>query len=946
MIEVAIPLESINAASDREKSIRHGHPNTLHVWWARRPLATARAIIFCQVVDDPSSIPELFPTEQDQEQERLRLFALISKFVQWENINNQDVLNQAHREILRSWRRCCEDNSDHPEAKSLFDPEKLPQFHDPFSGGGTIPLEAQRLGFISNASDLNPVSVLINKSIIEIPSKFSDIKPVNPDSKNSKKLINIQTNRYDGICSDINFYGNWIENEAKKRIGYLYPLVDITTEIVGNRTSLKKYEGKKLNVIAWLWARTVKSPEPNFSSCDIPLLSTYVLSSKKGKEAFIRPVINGENYKFEVVYGNPRESDTLQGTKISKGNFKCILSGSPIEPNYIRDEARKGNLGYRLVAIVLEGDRERIYIEANSEHEKLAKCKPPVSIPETEFFQDALGFRIGNYGMSKWKDLFTARQLLTLKTFCDLINEAKIKIEKDALSTHDRDYSIQYSEAISIYLAFCIDRLATRLSTLCIWNRPGQKIEQAFRLQVFSMTWDFAEANVFSGSSGSWEGQLKWIPNALLNFPQNCSKGSALQADAQRQTISNKKIISTDPPYYDMVGYADLSDFFYVWLRQILKKQFPTLLGTLSTPKSEELVATPARHGGKDNAYKFFIDGMSKALKNTCEQAHPAQLSTIYYAFKQTQKTSKGGTSSTGWETFLESIISSKLIIYASWPLRTELSGGLRVLNRNSLTTSLVLACAPKTGEEPIISKLEFRRQLLLSIPKEIAILQKIGMNPADIHQGIIGCGMCIFSSADEVTKSDDTLMTIREALETINAVYDESLSGDEHLFDSETSFALTFFESFGYKEITFGEAESIAKARNISVESVSRSGIIRAGGGKVQLIRRSQYDINWTPDSEKKYCLWSITQHLINRLQDKGESSAASLLMQINQFKGNESFTDNCLALAYRLYNYCEKANKSEDALSYNGLIISWPELERIASSEIHSTATQTTLL
>ena len=935
LIEVAIPLESINSASAREKSIRHGHPNTLHVWWARRPLCAARAVIFCQMVDDPSSVPEEFPLEEEQNKERKRLFKLIEELVEWENINNNHVLNKANKEIKKSWERCCSDNRNHHEAKKLFNPDEIPSLHDPFAGGGGIPLEAQRLGLNSFATDLNPVAVLINKAMIELPSRFINKESVNPESKNLNYSMNCLNSGYEGLSQDLTYYGNWIKKEAEKRISHLYPKVLINSEMVKERPDLKIYEGQQLRVIAWLWARTVKSPNPSFCSIDVPLLSTFILSSKKGKEAYIKPIINNSKYTFKVCTGKPSEKNLTNGTKISRGIFKCILSNTPIDPHYVREEARKGKLGQKLFGMVLEGKKGRIYIDPQEEHEKIADVERYESSADINFFEKALGFRIGNYGMSKWSDLFSSRQLLALTTFSDLVKEVKEKIFKDSLKKMTEKESKIYCETIAIYLAFCVDRLANRLSTLCVWNRPGEKIEQTFRLQVLSMTWDFAEANVFSRSTGGWDGQLEWIPNAVLKFPTPCVQGKASQGDAKYQEVSNLKIISTDPPYFDNVGYSDLSDFFYVWLRRSLKDQFPKLFKTISTPKSDELVATPDRHGGKDKAYDFFLEGMTKALSNSCLKSHPAYLSTIFYAFKQTQSSSNGKLSSTGWESFLESIISSGLTINASWPLRTELTGGLRSLERNSLSTSLVLVCGKKDPTFKSISKIEFKRKLINCIPKTIIQLQNIGLNPADIHQGVIGAGMKIYSSVKNVINSDDSFLSVREALLLINNIYDESISGNEHLFDSDTYFALTIFQTYGYSVQPFGIAENIAKRRNISVKEVERAGIISATGGNVRLIKRDQYQDDWDPNYDKKLCIWESTQHLIRRLELQGEKEAAKLLFKLKNIYGRGDLTSNCKSLAYILFNHCEKTNQAEEARSYNSLINSWTELEKLSLKE-----------
>jgi len=598
LIEVAIPLEAINAASAREKSIRHGHPSTLHLWWARRPLAAARAVIFCQLVDDPSAVPEEFPTEEDQEKERLRLFALISELVLWESTTNEEVLERARTEIRRSWRRACADNADHPEAVELFNPEKLPGFHDPFAGGGALPLEAQRLGLEAYASDLNPVAVLINKAMIEIPPKFAGRPPVNPDSR--RNLDVRQWKGAQGLAEDVRYYGRWMRDEAEKRIGHLYPKVEVTPAMAKDRPDLNPYVGKKLTVIAWIWARTVKSPNPAFSQVAVPLASNFMLGNKVGKEAYVEPLVEDGGYRFTVRVGKPIDVKTArEGTKFSRGNFRCLMSGNPIDPAYIKAEAQAGRMGARLMAIVAEGERGRLYLEPISEQEAIAKEARPNWKPDVEFFQKALGFRVGNYGMTRWSDLFTERQNLALSTFSDLVQEARVRVKADSIAEEHLDDvmplsnggsgTAAYADAVATYLAFAISRSADFWSSLCTWaNQPkNELVAHVFVRQALSMIWDFAEANPFSQSGGNFIKNLSYVGKGIELLGSGLP-GVSAQVDAALLNIDRPRVVSTDPPYYDNIGYADLSDFFYVWLRRALKPTFPDLFATLNVPKAED----------------------------------------------------------------------------------------------------------------------------------------------------------------------------------------------------------------------------------------------------------------------------------------------------------------------------------------------------------------------
>jgi putative DNA methylase len=960
LIEVAIPLEAINAASAREKSIRQGHPSTLHLWWSRKPLATARSVIFCQMVDDPSAVPEEFPTDEAQENERLRLFALISKLVIWENTSNEEVLEEARAEIRRSWRRACADNIDHPEAAELFNPEILPGFHDPFAGGGALPLEAQRLGLEAYASDLNPVAVLINKAMIEIPPKFAGMPPVNPEARSKKQLIDREWRGAEGLAEDLRYYGKWMRDEARKRIGHLYPNIEVTAEMAINRPDLKPYIGQKLTVIAWVWARTVRSPNPAFSTSEVPLTSNFWLSKKKGKEAYILPVVNQDAYFFTVKTGAPLSLEEInRGTSAGKRSaFKCILSGTPIPYEYIRNEGREGRIGARLMAIVAEGKRGRVYLDPAPGHEELAKAANPKWIPDIEISHWPGRTNVVEYGLTNFSNLFTGRQLLALNAFSELIKYAKFLIENDnSLLVKEEapldcsQDSAEYSDAISVYLAFVLSKQADLSNSLNMWEPLAQCPRHLFGQQSIPMIWSFAEANPLGESSGSWEVLLNGIVKALHNSfgsgPSN-AQGNALVMDAGVQVISARKIVSTDPPYYDNIGYADLSDFFYVWLRHALKDIIPGLFLTLAAPKAEELVATPYRHGGKKNAEDFFLRGMTSAMSRISMAAHPGFPVTIYYAFKQAETKRESGTASTGWETFLAALIDSGFSLNGTWPMRTENASRMIGQGANALASSILLACRPKGENLEPLSRSEFRRMLRKELPSALQDLEKANVAPVDLAQAAIGPGIAIFSNVRAVLNPDDSPMSVREALVEINSALDEYLSQDEGDLDADSRFALTFFMSYGYEERSYGDAEGLAIARNLSVDGVAEAGILSSVAGKVRLYQRAQLPDNWDPTTDRRLCVWEATQHLIKRLEASGEGAAADLLLQLKSVSGHGDLAANCRALAYRLYNHCEKKKQAEEARSYNGLVIAWPELERLASASSTSSFAprQTTLI
>ncbi len=942
LIEVALPLEAINAASAREKSIRHGHPSTLHLWWARRPLAAARAVIFAQMVDDPSSFPDLFPTEKAQEEERHRLFDIIKELVKWENTTNEAVLQKARDEIWQSWRRACADNADDPRASELFDQHKLPAFHDPFAGGGALPLEAQRLGLESYASDLNPVAVLINKAMIEIPPKFAGKPPVNPAAQAEfARGGRWNGSGAQGLAEDVRYYGQWMRDEAEKRIGHFYPKVEITAEMAEKRPDLKPLVGQKLKVIAWIWARTVKSPNPAFASVDVPLASTFMLSTKAGKEVYVEPVIEGGGYRFSVKVGKPKNADAARaGTKADGrgANFLCVMSAAPISGDYIKAEAKKGQMGARLMAIAADGPRGRVYLSPTSEHEDIARRANPKWKPDVEFFQQALGFRVGNYGMSKWSDLFTSRQLVALTTLAELVSEARDRLVRDAVAAGVRNEQISlrdggigasaYAQAVAVYLSFALSKQADLGNSLCRWEPIAQCPRQLFGRQAIPMIWDFAEGNPIGDSSGSWvvcvDGIARAFGKAFEFIPEN-AVGFAIQADAGTQEVSRGKVISTDPPYYDNIGYADLSDFFYVWMRQPLRSVFPDLFATVAVPKAEELVATPDRHGGKDEAEAFFLEGMTLAMHRLAEQAHHSFPVSIYYAFKQAESYGEG-TASTGWETFLDAAIRAGFATTGTWPIRTENESRLRGQASNALATSIVLVCRPRNAAAPSATRREFVAALKAELPVALRHLQAGNIAPVDLAQASIGPGMAVYTRYAKVLDAEGKPVSVRDALALINETLDEALAEQEGDFDADSRWALAWFEQVGFNDGEYGVAETLSKAKNTSVGGLAQAGILDSRRGKVRLLKPEELPVSWDPTTDPRLTSWEVVHHLIRVLGSGGESAAAELVAKLG------ARAEIARELAYRLYTICERKKRAAEALAYNGLVQSWPEIVRLA--------------
>jgi putative DNA methylase len=925
LIEVALPLDAINAAASREKSIRHGHPSTLHLWWSRKPLAAARAVIFGQMVNDPSwkwdmehgnEIPPPAHLKASWAASRKRLFGVLEQLVQWENTTNETVLEKARAEIRKSWRETCELNKDHPQAAELFNPDKLPALHDPFAGGGSIPLEAQRLGLEAYASDLNPVAVLINKAMIEIPPKFAGRPPVNPEwrrlSPEEKAMRDWRGAQ--GLAEDVRYYGQWMREEAQRRIGYLYPPVEVTAEMAKGRPDLKPLVGQKLTVIAWLWARTVKSPNPAFRHADVPLASKFVLSSKEGNKAYVQPAVEGDRYRFTVKTGEPPAA-AENGTQLSRGaNFRCLLSGSPIAGDYIKAEGCAGRMGARLLAIVCEGPRGRVYISPTSEHETLFREARTEWKTEAALPNDPRNFWTVQYGLKSYGDLFTPRQLTALTTLSDLVTEAHKKISRSGLA------------AGALYLAIALSRLADICNALCRWEVTKTQVRNLFGRQAIPMVWDFAENNVFGDAAGDYIVSLGNMVKALERVPAH-GRAQAFQQDAQSQSISSSKVVSTDPPYYDNIGYADLSDFFYVWLRRCMKPVFPELLSTVAVPKIEELVATPYRHGSKEKAESFFVNGMIQAMHRLAQQAHPSSPVTIYYAFKQSETQTEAGTTSTGWETFLEALLQAGFSLTGTWPMRTELGNRMTGSGTNALASSIALVCRPRPGNAPSVSRRAFLRELNHVLPEALDEMTKGSgddrspVAPVDLSQAMIGPGMAVFSKYAAVLEADGRPMSVKTALSLINRF----LAEDD--FDRDTQFCLHWFEQHGWHGGKFGEADVLARAKGTSVEGIRQSGVLHSAHGVVRLLKWAEYPDDWDPESDDRLPVWEALHQLIRVFKAEGESGAGAILAAV------QDKAEATRQLAYRLYTLCERAGWAEDARAYNEIITSWPAIESAAA-------------
>lgn len=921
LIEVSIPLEAINKASAREKSIRHGHPSTLHLWWARRPLAACRAVLFAQLVDDPSSWPDRFPTEEAQDVERRRLHRIIEDMVPWEATNNETILNAARWEIARSvaWG-LGEEPPAKGDGKAILDylQTKAPPVYDPFSGGGSIPLEAQRLGLRAYGSDLNPVAVLIGKALVEVTPKFAGFPPINPVSRAALARGGKWNGKgAQGLAEDVRFYGQWVRDEAERRIGHLYP-------------KAKLGDGSLATVIAWLWARTVRSPDPAAKGAMVPLISTFMLSTKGKSKSWVETVIDPsapDGWRFQVKTGMLSDEDEERaklGTKTGRGEFGCLLSGSALSDDYIREQTASGNGSWRPIAVVAEAAKGKQYVPVESAPVPAVGQELLNFVPDQLMFRGALGFRLQPYGVLSWGDFFRDRQIASLAMFADLITEAQSLAKSHAAHLGEGDE--EYGRAVATFLICALGRAVDYWTINTMWEPGGEFIIHTFSEMTIPIVWDSAEGNPFAPGGGSWNKTcLDWVVRVIEALPFNVREGSIRNLRAQDVDPPANAVFSSDPPYFDNIGYADLSDAFYVWERKPMALVFPDLGRRLATPKDDELVATSARHGGSNQARDFFLDGMRTVFERMHRSTSTDPIS-IYYSYKEKGKVGQGS----GWESFLEAIVGPGWQIDASWPLKTERPTRNRSIGKAALASSIVLVCRKRRLDAPVVTRAEFIRALKREMPDAIDNIRKAGVGPVDMQQSVIGPGMGVFSRYSRVLEDDDSAMPVKTALSLINRVWEEIDQELDTAFDAETQVALAWFATYGFDARASGELITLANAKNIASNALFVSGVFMDLKGKTALMPRDKMPKGWTPAADKTLTVWECVQHTARVLNaSDGGGAAAGRLVEEMGPKAAEA-----RALAYRLFDIATQKGWAAEALIYNELAQEWPKLEALAST------------
>ena len=895
LIEVALPLQSINRAAAAEKLIHVGTTSNLHAWWARRPLAACRAVVFASLVDDPG---EYLPAEA-AEIKRQELFALIERLVAWESKDDDAVLAAAKREIAQSARG------------------ELPTVVDPFCGSGTIPIESLRLGLNAIGSDLNPIAVAISKALVEVPHVVSGHDAISP--KASKNLLDGPG--FERFRADLTYYSNRIMERAHEGVSRLYT---------------DTYAGPSAP-IAWLWCRTAECPNPGCETT-IPLVSSLWLSKTDKSRAFLRIAkrdARTHRIAFDVIVGDAGEPES---PPLNDTGAVCPRCGTPVPFAALRDQGREGKLGFQLNAYVTKAGSKMQFHSASVDHEAKAMAVVPEWTPETKLPDAALGFRVQAYGLTLHRDLFLPRQLAALSIFSMALDDTIVDVLKDAGGDAD------YANAIAVYLAIFFDRLVQTNNALVRWfvhaERPS-KAQPTFDKQTVQMVWDFAESNPLAESTGGWTTCCKYPQTALDCLPRKPARGRVIHGDSAALTLPpGKYIFSTDPPYFDNIGYADLSDFFYIWLRRVLLNVYPDIFRTILVPKSDEIISDPSRHGGdRSTAREFFYERLGRTFSVMYDASSDEYPATIFYAFKQEENTETGGAVSTGWERMLQALIDAHWTITGTWPIRTEHANRPRGIGSNALASSIVLVCRKRLVDAPTATRRDFVTSLRAELPVALSLLQRGNIAPVDLAQAAIGPGMAVYTRYAQVLDADGKPLSVHEALALINQTLDEALAEQEGDFDADSRWALAWFEQSGFAEGDYGVAETLSKAKNTSVSGMVAARIVASKGGKVRLLRPDELPANWDPETDPRLTAWESVHHLVRALESGGENAAAELVAKLG------AKAEIARELAYRLYALCERKKRAQEALSYNGLVQSWPEIMRLSRARATAPAPQTQL-
>lgn len=873
LVEVALPLEAISAAARRDKDKKTGTIKNVHKWFAPMPTPAWRALLFATLIDDPGD-----------ETKRAELLRFVERLVPPDgNPPDAATLAEAHDMLMEA-------TDGNP-----------PTVFDPFCGGGSTLVEAQRLGLPCAGSDLNPVPVLITRTLTELLPQVAGRPPLVVEAGT---LGMTGGGPLDGFMADCRRYAQRIRDEVWDEIGHLYPAPP------GGGT-----------VIAWLWARTVTCLNPACHAV-APLVSSFWLSKKKGALTWIEPtdLRPGNPVRFEVHTG---DAGPPPATKVGRGGtFRCAVCQESIPETHVKTEGKAKRLGTQLMAVAVDGECGRKYLSPSAVTEP-PLVERPAAVPEVELPDYARWFSSPAYGITTEADLYTNRQLAVLGAFADAVTQVSSWVAADGGD------DIQ-ARSIASVLGLCVSKLAMSQSTQVRWRTRAveSKAEPAFGRQALPMVWDFSETNPFGGSVGDWLGQLASATSGLRALPLSPAASLTFRSDARvaGDRFNGTALIATDPPYFAQIGYADLSDYFYVWLRRALSDLHPDLFQTVATPKADELIAAPYRHDGNmAEATQYFVDGFTEAFHNLSAAAAVGLPILIVYAHRQEETEGADGLTSTGWDAMLSAIIAGGLRIVGTWPIHATSSSRQIGLGTNALASYMVLVCRrQKTTAKPT-DRQGFLGALHAELPKAIRKLQEGDISTVDLGPAAIGPGMAVFSRFSRVIEPTGKAMIVSAALTLIATVTGEVLDEFVGDLDGETRWAMSWFRDHGFESGSYDDADKLCRATVTSLDGLEKAGVATGIKGRVRLWGRSELPTDWDPAADRRVTIWEVTQQLVRLLATDGEEAAADLLAHCGRWADSARDLAQWLAAA-------ALETRPAEALDHDALVTSWSELQRLA--------------
>ncbi len=871
LIEVALPVEEISKACRRDKNRKVGTIKNVHKWFAPMPTPAWRALLFAALVDDPG-----------EPRRRAELVNLIKRLVPEDGGPATDSTLAEVRRVLRA-------------------SGELPVVFDPFCGGGSTLVEAQRLGLPAVGSDLNPVAVLITRTLTQLIPRVRGRAPIQPEDR----LAAVSGGSLDGLVTDVRHYARRVREVAWQQVGHLYPAVNGDT------------------VIACLWARTVTCANPACGAT-IPLYTSPWLSKRRSEKRWLKPVAVGKHAEFEIGEG---DGPPPPATKASPrgATFRCLSCPEPTPEAYVKAEGEAGRLGIQLLAVVVDGATGRRYLPADENQRKTADVTVPDDSPELALPNYTRWFSPPAFGLTTQADLYTPRQLHVLGAFADAVAQVP-----DWVTADGGDAS--YATTIATILGLCVGKLAMSNSTQARWyigNDNGTpRVIPAFGRHALPMMWDFTELNPFCDRAANWSGILESILAGLRALPPSKESAYVAQCDVRKAgdlVRARTALVATDPPYFGQIGYADLSDYFYVWERRALRNVHPDLFGTIAAPKDAELIATPYRHGGDMSvARRYFVDGFTEAFTALRKAARPDLPMIIIYAHRQ-EEAEEDGLTSSAWDAIIEALLTAGLGVAGTWPVHATHSSRQIGLGTNSLASYTAMVCRPRRVDAAMTDRPGFLRVLRAELPPAIRKMQDAAVPALDLTQAALGPGLAVFSRFAQVVEPSGDPMSVRTAIGLINQVRSEALTEQQDEFDTATRWAVQWFDEYGFGEGPYDRAEVLFTGTDTSFDGLKRADIIDSRPSKVRLVRPDELPDNWEPSGRPP--VWGVTMHLLQRLDRGGEDAAARLLSQVG---GNR---DGARDLAYRLADICERKRRAREALAFDGLIISWPEISKRAT-------------